>query len=237
MKTFILSFFVSIFVVFGLLYMDKLEIFPWDKMVAEPYKIPDLKGLTKEGAQIVCRAMNLSFEITGEVYSEEYPEGAVVSQIPQALTKSRFPTVELTISKGRTLVLVPELRKLYLEEAVERLESASLLLGATSYINSDEKKGKVVSSAPPSGTHVPIRSEITVTLSKGPGLVTVPRLTGKTLSDARRILSNAGLALGTIKKETDIEKRFGVVLRQYPAVRENVPKGTSVTIVINEEEQ
>ncbi len=66
---------------------------------------------------------------------------------------------------------------------------------------------------------------------KGPiaaSMVMVPDLYGKSLTEAIRILNNAGLGRETQLSDRDGELRY--VIRQDPAARSRVPRGTVVKI-------
>ena len=65
----------------------------------------------------------------------------------------------------------------------------------------------------------------------------VPSIVGKTIPQAQKILSRKGLLLGTVKKTTDIERSFDIILKQYPPARKKVPTKTAVTIILNVEEE
>lgn len=237
MRNFILSFFTSIVVAFLLLLFSHMGIIPWDKIIPVVYRVPDLRGLNKYAAEIVCRVKNMTMKITNEVYSEKYLEGTIISQTPREFSKTKLPEINVTLSKGEPVTSVPDLKGLTLDEAKKMLKSLSLISGDISYIDSSEEKGKVVSSSPQSGTEVQHKQSVDIIISKGQSLTVVPNVVGKNIYRAKKLLSDKGLILGYIKKTTDIERMFGVILKQHPPAGKKVPRGTSMTVILNEEEE
>lgn len=237
MKNFIVSLVTSIIVVTLFLFMNQAGFIPWDRVIKPVYEIPDLKGLSESDAEVVCRVKNISLKTTGEAYSTEYPAGLILSQAPESYSKSAIPQVKVILSKGTALIYVPDLKKLSFEEAVKKLREFSLLPGTKDYIYSIEvEKDKVSHTSPVFGTEVNLNDVVDIIISKGKRLTTVPRITGKKFPEAQRLLKSKGLIIGTIKKTTDIERMFDIVLKQFPPAGRKVLWGTPVTIVINEEE-
>jgi serine/threonine-protein kinase len=82
-----------------------------------------------------------------------------------------------------------------------------------------------VSPAPADGP-APYGSEVTITVSAGVPLVTVPNVVGMTEGDAKAALQGAGLTV-------DATKFFGSKVRQQqPAGGESVEQGTTVKILV-----
>jgi serine/threonine-protein kinase len=236
MKKFIADILTSAIVTLVVLLLNYMGVIPWGKIIPI-HTVPHLKGLTRDSAEVVCSAQNIKFEVADEIFSNEYAKGKVVSQDPEGNARSKFPEVEVVLSKGSQVAYVPDLKGISLEEAIEMLKSLSLTVGSTGFEYSDVDKGKVVSSSPQAGEEVDYNKAINIVVSKGNKSLVVPRVMGKSLSSAKKILKTKGLTLGYVKKETDIERIFGVILRQHPAPGKQVPYGTSITVVVNEEEE
>lgn len=235
MKNFVVSFLTSVIVAMGLIIMNQTGCIPLDRIIRR-YEIPDLIGLSKRDAEIVSRAKNVSLKIIGKAYSTEYPDGVVISQMPEAHPKSTSSQVEVILSKT-SLIHLPNLKELSYDEAVEKLKELSLILKIKNHIYSGEiEKDKIIFSLPAFGEEVKKNDVINVTISKGQKLTTVPRITGKTFASARRVIKNRGLVVGTIRKIVDIERRFDIIIRQYPPAGRKVPKGASINITINAED-
>ena len=76
---------------------------------ADGIEVPDLKGLTFDEAKEQLNAKGLGIKKNaGTVASDQYDEGQIVSQTPDALTKAEAnTTVEVTLSSGKGEVSVP----------------------------------------------------------------------------------------------------------------------------------
>ena len=99
--------------------------------------------------------------------------------------------------------------------------------------NSDYPAGYVVSQRPEAGQPKRINTEIEVVLSKGPQLVRVPRLIGKTQLEAELALEEAGLKLGEILSDSNPDASQGTVIKQLPAENTQIEQGASVSITLN----
>jgi len=235
MKKFIINFLLIIIVSFGMLLLDKTGIIPWDKIIAV-YDVPNVKGMTEEEASFLIRTANFSIQSSEKVFSDSYPKGIVIAQEPSAGTKSKTRQISIIVSNGRQTVEVPDLKGLTVEEAEKKLKEAGLVSGIVSFKSSSEEKGKIIATSPSAGIETKAGTAVELTVSKGKQYVTVPDLRGMSLAGAQRAITSKGLLLGTVKKEVNIEHRFGIILRQWPLAGKKVEKGTSVTVVLNEEE-
>ncbi len=237
MKNFLVSLIISILVATGIVYLTEAGILPWEKITGKYYSVPDMSGLSREGAQVLARVKKLNLTVAQEVYSDEYKKGTVISQAPPATAKTGDNSVSIVVSRGRPVVYMPDIIGLDIESAVKQLKKESLKNIKKVFKHSEKPENKVISTRPEAGQDINYEEQIEVTGSKGPKLTTVPDLAGRSLSYAKNILSEKNLQLGYIKKETDIEQRFGVILRQHPLAGRKVKEKTSVTIVLNEEEK
>ncbi|HLD29866.1 MAG TPA: PASTA domain-containing protein [bacterium] len=237
MKKYLISFLISLLTVFSLMILDKMEMLPWQFILKPSYTIPDLKELTVENALVVCRIKGMELTVKEVVYSEKYPAGNVISQNPSPGEKSSAPSVEVILSKGRPLAEVPKVVSLSLSEAIEEIRKSGLTAGATRYLEASSPRDTVIKVIPEHGIKLPFNSPVELILSQGEKKVKIPSLAGKTLPEAQRILSQHGLKLGIVKKTVNIDKDFGIVLKQWPPAGRETSPGTSITVVLNEEEE
>ena len=93
-------------------------------------------------------------------------------------------------------------------------------------------KGRVASQLPLATTKVAPGSAVTLTLSDGPGDTTVPvNLVGLTLTQARDLLSSAGLVISQTLP-VDSNQQPGVVLAVTPSGGSTLPAGSGVILQI-----
>jgi eukaryotic-like serine/threonine-protein kinase len=85
----------------------------------------------------------------------------------------------------------------------------------------------VIGTDPPEGQEVPRNSQVTVLVSKGPQLVSVPNLRGQAVEDASAQLEALGLV-------ADVENfRPGARVRaQDPDTGAQAPRGSKVTLFL-----
>ena len=132
---------------------------------------------------------------------------------------------------------VPDLVDVSSERAQEALDELNLTSTLVVEPSSDIAEGNVTRTDPEAGTTVEQETEITVYVSSGAEMVTVPRLVGMSQADAEKALSDAGLQLGTIRPASNSDQQAGVVLEASVADEEiedgdEVPPGTTVDLVI-----
>jgi serine/threonine-protein kinase len=97
------------------------------------------------------------------------------------------------------------------------------------------KKGDVIAQDPAEGTSLDEDKTVTITVSLGNSLVTVPTdLAGKTLEDATNELTQSGFALGTQTQQHDETVPPGSVIALDPATPPQLPKGDPVNLVVSD---
>lgn len=232
----LLNILISFIIVTSMIILTQMKIIPWEKIIPT-YRIPQITGIDIEKAETVCISNGIQFTITEEVYSDDYKKGEVVSQSPAPFTIVRVPKVAVTVSRGVPAIHVPDLTGLTKDEAEKLLNTLSLNIGAITFENTKMPKDTIIASDPVAGEKIEESTTINITISKGEGLVSVPKLVGKSIAEVQRILASTGLTLGYIKKTTDIERIFGIIIKQHPPYRKDVPKGTPITVILNEEEE
>ena len=97
-------------------------------------------------------------------YSETIPAGSVISQTPDGSTPlAKGSTVTLVISKGPSMIYVPNLFSLTASQATQTLENMGLKVKIHKIGSAKVKK--VTHVLPAVGTKVPVGSTITITVS------------------------------------------------------------------------
>ena len=129
-----------------------------------PIKIRDWTGKEADRAQEVMERKGLEVDRDQLEYSDDVPEGYVISQSPSDGTLFRGETVTLVVSQGPELVQVPDgLVASGVEDARQRLLDLGFKVDldrADGYLGI----GYVYAVDPPSGEMVPKGSTITLTI-------------------------------------------------------------------------
>ncbi|EGT3614679.1 Stk1 family PASTA domain-containing Ser/Thr kinase [Clostridium perfringens] len=201
-------------------------------------KIPNVVGEKAEDAKSKLEALGLKvLEVTEESDQEK---GIVLKVDPSAdTTVKEGSEVKLTISGGESKVNVPNFEGMDLDGVKSTLENIGLKLGDVSYQYSDSvPKGQVISQTPDANTPVDKDSKVNITISKGQEIrtttVTIPDVSGKSVDEAKSILSNAGVGVNAVKGEAaKSEGEAGKVYSQSQSGSLTIKKGEKVTITIN----
>jgi serine/threonine-protein kinase len=167
---------------------------------------------------------------TAEQYDNAVPAGAVIGFDPPAATDLvRDQVVKVLVSKGHEPVAVPDVTGQTPEQAVANLEA----LGFVVQKGKDDRSaavdvGEVMAVTPgPGDGPIGYGSTVSITVSIGVPLVTVPDLGGMNEEQATAALQAAGL-------KVDATKFFGNKVRQQqPAAGEVVEQGTTVKILLS----
>lgn len=195
--------------------------------------IPDVIGMSRDDA--IAELVRADFEI-GEITekdNDEVPAGAIISQTPGAGTEAQEGTiVDLVVSKGESLVKVPNVVGKSVEDATTLLEQLGLDVDKNEEYSDTVEEDKVISQDPGTGTEVKTDSTVTITVSKGKELVTVPNLINMTEAEAITVLEDLGLEADIEYSGPISEGDVGYVLDQNPMANTKIEKGSFVRIFV-----
>ena len=193
----------------------------------EPVEVPKLVRKTAEDALVALTDAGFTPD-PGHSYDERIPAGRVVSQSPapgeKLLPESK---VSFVVSDGHAPVSVPALAGLTWDDAESALTDAHLLAGKVEDFSDEVESGFVIGSEPEGGATAPYGSEVVVHVSKGPDLVQVPDVVGKTVDDAYSALRTAGLRVSL-----PVYEPGATVKAQDPGAYETVRRGSTVTLTV-----
>lgn len=206
----------------------------WDRVLAPVTPIPSVLGAPEASAvEQLDRAGFTAVVEDDAVHDLGVPEGHVLTQRPQGEQRLGSEVV-LVLSAGPRQVVVPELRELPGDEAVELLAASDLAAAVTERHDEQVPSGTVIASDPPAGEEVDEGSEVAVTVSLGPTPREVPALVGSTLAEARELVAEAGLELAVRERRYDAEAPVDEVLAQEPAPAAVRYAGDEVTVVVSD---
>ncbi|MBI4546416.1 MAG: PASTA domain-containing protein [Ignavibacteriae bacterium] len=211
-------------------------LMPWYVNRGEIIVVPSVIGLTLEDAMRLLDSAGLEGRKGDVRMDREFPEGVVIIQNPPVGHKvKKGRRVYLTVSGGESIVIVPTLRGRTLRDAQFALEREGLKLGAIEYQFSDQfPPNTVIEQKVNAGATVKRNTYISIILSQGKSKeqITVPDLTGKTLSEAESILSSTGLSVGNITYVQSSDLLPNTVIEQYPRAHELVAYGQAVDLFV-----
>ncbi|WP_181143607.1 Stk1 family PASTA domain-containing Ser/Thr kinase [Streptomyces cinnamoneus] len=156
-------------------------------------EVPNLAGVQLDDAKRKLQELGLTVGDVTEQFSGETPKGAVLSTDPAPGVERRpGSAVALVVSKGKPRN-VPDVTGMSVAAATAALRDAGLETKvADDPVFSTQEKGAVARQSPDRGTQVAEGDTVTVAVSKGKEMATVPDVTGKSEAEAKRILGAAG---------------------------------------------
>jgi len=194
--------------------------------------VPDVAGFDAPAASRAITDAGLTPTQRTQA-SDTVQVGVVIGTQPEAGTEVAVEsTVTILVSSGPAEVTVPNVVGEALEDAQATLEKAGFDV-TTEEVDSDREIGTVVRQAPRAGSMAGSGDTVTLYVSKGVTKVTVPDVTGSSVSSARSELSSAGLSVGSVTEDDGSSGQSpGTVVGQDPSSGASVAKGTSVNLVI-----
>ena len=200
-------------------------------MFASSKSVPRVIGMTLDDARQAITNAGLSPERSEDVRHATGPAGTVVWQDPPAgVVVPQGSGVQLSVSQGPPQIPVPDV--VGYEEATGRtlMEAAGLRVTVDA-AQTAAPKGVIVNTRPPAGATLAPGGRVTLVVSIGAPTITVPDLNGLTLEEARTILEQAGLILGTYFRRTSGE-RAGTIIQQTPAPGTLSAPGAAVDVIL-----
>ena len=159
---------VAALVLVLVVWLLKMAFYPGD--TGRKVQVPMVKGKIRAEARAILEANHL---VEGVISTEEdpmQPEGVVIQQSPtEGSTVEAGTPVDLVVNRGTEMVVTVSVEGRTLEAANEILERAGLSLGGVDHIyHATVPVGIVVKQSIKPGAKVERRTEIDLTISKGP---------------------------------------------------------------------
>jgi beta-lactam-binding protein with PASTA domain len=194
--------------------------------------VPDVTG--QSASQATRRLRDAQLRPETRLVASSRASGTVLRQAPSA--GNRLPSggvVTLEVAKARPVVTVrvPRLVGRTAADAKEALRSAGLSSSVTT-VSSSKEEGTVLGQSPGAGAKVRRGSVVTLRVSAGPALVTVPDVTGLDEGAARSSLEGDGFHVSVVDQPTDDSSQDGVVVDQSPTGSTDARKGSTVTLTV-----
>jgi len=212
-----------------------LGIFSWYIVVGPGSRVvvPSLAGLTTKQAKSQLEDLGLNLVIAREEFSEDIPEGKVISSQPAGGGRvDTDGTVEVTVSRGKERYAVPNLQGLKIKVAENLLKDKKLFLGEVlEEFSSEFPKGFIMRSAPTAGEWIKRDSQVNIFVSKGIEQIGVSSYKGKSGEQALNELTEAGFEVD-IKYIFSEDLPIGAVISQSPAAGE-LDKGGKINLLVS----
>lgn len=220
-------------VVIALLLLAGLGVGVWALVGNRGVQVPNVTGMTVDQARRTLADEGLRLEVAKEVIDPANPKGVIISQDPRAGARiDENGTVEVVVSKGAEVVSVPDVVGMGRAEAEAALEAAGFKVdGVTESFSAKIARGKVASQNPEAGSRASRGSTVSLVVSKGPEMVSVPNVVGLSQQEAAARLAAEGLE-PQVQTEVASGTTEGTVMSQDPASGATAPKGSRVIITV-----
>ena len=198
--------------------------------------VPDVVGLEQASAEAAIVSAGLLVGTVSTANSVTVPAGDVISQDPTGgSVVAEGTAVDLVVSLGPVLVIVPDVVGLDQASAEAAILSANLAVGAVTTANSDTVPvGDVISQDPAGGASVAEGAAVDLVVSLGPEpLTTVPDVVGLDQASAEASIVSALLVVGTVTTTNSDTVAAGDVISQDPTGGSSVAEGTAVDLVVS----
>jgi len=189
-----------------------------------PVAVPDLTGVSQQTATERITAAGLAVGGVSNRYDEQVGEGTVLDWNPKGQVP-KHSAIALAVSGGPRPRTVPAVGGKTYDQAAATLQSVGLVAVRADAFSDTVPKDQVIGTSPAAGASVDRGSKVTVNVSKGPDLVAVPNVTGKSVPEATAAMQQAGLSIGNV---------FGPPNKKVfvtdPAAGAQVKRGSSVNV-------
>ena len=199
--------------------------------------VPDVIGKTEEEAITALSDAKLGYKISSE-YHNKIEKGKVIRLSENVgTTIAKQSTITIYISLGAEPFDIPDVIGKNYQEAKELLERDDYGLRVEiKWEASDEIEEDVVMEVSPKApTQLSYGDTITLTVSQGQDTsdVEVPDLKNKTKEQAKALLEENGLSLGTVTPASSSTVDAGKVIYQDIQAGRSVPRGETISITIS----
>ncbi|MEO6826437.1 MAG: Stk1 family PASTA domain-containing Ser/Thr kinase [Microbacteriaceae bacterium] len=192
--------------------------------------VPEVAGMTFQKAQGMLSGQDLQWNELQEA-SSTVATGHVIRTDPTGRTAvSPGQTIDVYVSTGKKAVQVPDVANQDLPTAQAALQAAGFAAGAITKENSATQAANVVLRSDPVGGAQAHEGD-TVNLVISSGNVTMPDVTGQSISAAESILAAPNLQLhAEPKPDATCPAEQGTLVHSQSLPPGDVPQGSTVTL-------
>lgn len=225
---------IAVFIVILILF-DKLFM-PW-YVSGEEVEVPNFVGQHKDLAIEEFKKLDLEPVEQGPKYDENIERDHIIFQSPEAgSTVKKGRRVYLYISGGDPLIKMPALLGKTVRDAKITIERLGLAVDTLMDVRSEFPAKTVVEQSIEEGEFLAKGDSVSLKISIGPqvGMVRVPNLISKSLSEAEKVLRELSLKIGKKTYLSSPNLLPNTVIDQYPSEDKLVSYGDSVDVVLTQ---
>lgn len=194
--------------------------------------VPNIVSMNMNNGIEKLKESNLAYEELIE--NNSAPKGTIFKTEPSANeVVPKGTVIKVYISGGEQKVKIPNIVGMSVDVAKETLADIGLNVGDVQQQYSDSvPSGEIIGTNPTAGTELTPGTNVNIIVSQGPEvkMVSIPNVTGLSVSDATAKLQAAGLKINAVKgNAAPSADKNGVVYEQNPGSY-TVSQGTTITI-------
>jgi beta-lactam-binding protein with PASTA domain len=206
--------------------------FPAPPPPGDLYEVPDLRGLALATARERLAGSRLTLGAIDSLQHPSVPEELVLGQSPLPGQLARAGSaVRATVSLGPQRRAVPDVLRLEADRALIVLQTSGFLVSSDT-MESELSRGRVVDVDPPPDSVVPLPASVTIFVSTGPPVVTMPLVLGLEQQEAVMLLDSLGLAVTEVEEVFRFGRDQGIVVEQEPASDMELQRGGAVRLKV-----
>ncbi|MFW5976681.1 MAG: Stk1 family PASTA domain-containing Ser/Thr kinase [Bacillota bacterium] len=200
-------------------------------------EVPDFTGEEIDDARSIASENGLNVEVENNTFSSEYEQDQVISQNPDPGERIRQTRpIMVIVSKGPSMVEMPDLIDKTYREARVILENEDLTIDEEEFVYDDEVPAdQVIEQEPEPETDVNNDDNISLVISEGPepNMIKVPEVVGLEQDEAEERLKDNYLRTGEISEEESSRYPEGEVVDQEYEAGEEIAENTEVDLTIS----
>jgi serine/threonine-protein kinase len=211
----------------------------WFTVLNPKNPVPQLAGLTEAAARNQVSRYGWGITVKKE-RNDTIAAGQIIRTDPVLGSNlAKRDTLTLVVSEGPTLSVLPDITGLTADDAKAKLEAIGLTANAVDTPDETIPAGTIISWSVAdqptlkAGDSVVKDTAVSIAVSSGPALRTIPDLTGKSEADATAALTQLGLVTAKADAVGSPTIPAGAVVTQTPAAAQQVARGTTVTITLS----
>jgi len=193
---------------------------------------PGLVDKTKTQAEQAAKRLGFKVKFAPGQYSEKKAKDVVLAQDPAPGAKIvSGGTLVLTLSLGPERYIIPDIVGKPIDDAMLELADAKLVPERVDEFSDLYGANLVIKTDPPGGGEVVPNTKITVTVSKGPAPIRLPRVIGQNLDQAKAALERLKLKVKVVQKQS--KEPANTVIDQNPIENSGVEAGAEITLTVS----
>lgn len=196
---------------------------------------PNLIGLSQEEAVQTLENYGLQRGSIFTEYSSTFKENYIISQTPEFNEKIEpGGSVNLTVSKGKETILIPNIIGLDYIYASNYLKSLGFVVKGSKapVTDSINEVGKIINVIPSPGSKVEVNSMVELVISSNESLILVPDLMNLSSEQAISILDSDEIKYEISYVTTDYSVQVGTVLGQNPEAGTYISPASSIILFV-----